>query len=1214
VVCPQCQFSNPPGAGRCTKCNTPLEVESATIFAPLEPPTPGGAEGATIIEPVESVRPSSETMAMAGGSGTGAWSKVADPASSASVAGGQGLLGPGSLLADRYEIIQELGEGGMGAVYKARDTELDRMVALKVIKPELARNAEILQRFKRELILAREVTHRNVIRIFDLGVAGPIKFITMEFLEGHDLKHALGLQKFTHAQSVDIICQVCRGLEAAHAANVIHRDLKPQNIMIDQQGKVLVMDFGLAHSVEERGMTQTGALMGTPDYMSPEQARGEKADARSDIFSLGIIFYQMLTGKLPFESDSLLGTLLARTQQQAKPVREIDPQIPPLLNDIVARCMATNVAERYQTVSELLADLEDWRAGVVGKTIQIPKSPGLRMVAPSTTWKWITLSVGLAFILLVAGWVVIRRLLPSNPSVAQPLSLAILPFRNVKGDPALDWIGVELAAMLRTDVGQSSRLQTVPSNRIDQILHDLQLGPGSSIDPDTIRRIADSTSADRLLSGQFAKFGEQIQVDAILQDLKRQRTFPLKVVAANEKELPKAMEQLATDVQKTLALPSDVIKELQAKTLKPSTKSLQALRYYNEGLQLAHQGKNSDALKSYQTSVHEDPNFALAYARMAQAYSVLGYDNDADQSSRKAVDLSDKLPAQEGFLISAIRAQTGNDNQKAIEAYEDLAKVLPDEPDVQFALAGLYNTVGLFDKARQYYQKLLARDPKYLDAIIGLGGVEVNTANYQAALEDFTRALTVAVQLGNDEQKSYALYDLGVTYGQMNKLDDALSNFRQALEIKRRLGEKRGIALALNGMAPVLDNLGKSQEAMKSFQEAIQLRREMGEKRGLGDTLIDFASFQEERGQYDEALGMLKESLQIQREVGNQAYEALCLNNIGKNYLDKGQYDDALTYYQQSLRLREKLKDPDSTADSANALADAYLKFGQYDQAVTNYLRSLDLYRSCGDKRGAATASYGLGTVFEQQGRLGAALNAQTDALKTIRELKERTYLLAEILNGYSNTLSLLGRGEEARKSLGEALGLARELKNRALEAQNLNLEADTFFYRGDLKTAKARLQLALQAASGITDRRIQLMTKFNLAKVGVAEGRSRDATTGLRDLAGQADTLGMKYLSVECSVYIGEALVSAKDSSRARQELERALGRSEKMGLLALQAKSHFWLAAALRLAGSGGEAEATRHYADAHRILDEIRKEAKTDDLLKRADLSPIYAASAR
>lgn len=181
--------------------------------------------------------------------------------------------------------------------------------------------------------------------------------------------------------------------------------------------------------------------------------------------------------------------------------------------------------------------------------------------------------------------------------------------------------------------------------------------------------------------------------------MKRQRTIPLKVEAPNEKGLPQVIEQLAQEVQRSLALPDDIIKELQAKVLKPSTRSVQALRYYSEGVQLARQGKKLEAVKRFQTATQEEPNFALAYAKLGQGYAMLGYDNDAEQASRKAVDLGEKLPPQEKYLIAAIHAQTINDNQKAIEAYENFAKVLPNDPDVQFALAGLYNNVGSFDKA-----------------------------------------------------------------------------------------------------------------------------------------------------------------------------------------------------------------------------------------------------------------------------------------------------------------------------------------------------------------------------------------------------------------------------------------------------------------------------------------------------------------------------------
>jgi len=218
------------------------------------------------------------------------WSVPATAGSTGVYAASLAALQSGAVLGDRYEIIRQLGQGGMGAVYQARDREVDRMVALKVIRPELAGQPEILQRFKQELILARQVTHRNVIRIFDLGEAGGIKFITMEYIVGRDLRSLLIEKgKLPPAEAVAIIEQVCLALEAAHSEGVVHRDLKPQNIVVSGDGKVCVMDFGIARSIELEGMTRTGGLVGTPEYMSPEQVQGEKADARSDLFTLGII-------------------------------------------------------------------------------------------------------------------------------------------------------------------------------------------------------------------------------------------------------------------------------------------------------------------------------------------------------------------------------------------------------------------------------------------------------------------------------------------------------------------------------------------------------------------------------------------------------------------------------------------------------------------------------------------------------------------------------------------------------------------------------------------------------------------------------------------------------------------------------------------------------------------------------------------------------------
>jgi serine/threonine protein kinase len=278
---------------------------------------------------------------------SGPWPARTTPVPRAQKSQNPSTLQPGTVLGQRYEILQILGEGGMGAVYKARDLELNRMVALKVIRPELAGSQAIIDRFKQELLLATQVTHKNVIRIYDLSEAEGMKFITMEYVEGEDLRTLMQQKtKLAPEEAVEIMLQVCRALEAAHSVGIIHRDLKPQNIMRNKAGRILVMDFGLARTLEGDGMTQTGALVGTMDYMSPEQALGKELDQRSDLFTLGLIFYEILTGKMPYKADSVVASLLKRTQERAAPVSSHDPSIPRPLSNIVSKCMDPDVKLR----------------------------------------------------------------------------------------------------------------------------------------------------------------------------------------------------------------------------------------------------------------------------------------------------------------------------------------------------------------------------------------------------------------------------------------------------------------------------------------------------------------------------------------------------------------------------------------------------------------------------------------------------------------------------------------------------------------------------------------------------------------------------------------------------------------------------------------------------------------------------------------------------
>ena len=1122
------------------------------------------------------------------------------------------MLDAGDVLGGRYEILQLLGEGGMGAVYKARDRELDRPVALKLIRPELASNPSILARFKQELLLSRQVTHKNVIRIFDLGDANGVKFITMEFVEGRDLRSLIQEKnKFSPEEAVEIMQQVCQALEAAHSVGVIHRDLKPQNIMRESSGRILVMDFGLARTVEGDGMTQTGALVGTMEYMSPEQALGKELDQRSDLFATGLILYELLTGKMPFRAESVLASLIKRTQERAIPVSDHDKTIPAALSGVVSKCLERDQNLRYQNAAEMLRDLDSWQGKRAAATLRF--HPNVRPWGQTVPWPLLTV-IATVLVLAIVGYVFRGPLFSrSTGKTAGPaLSLAVMPFQNASGDQAWDWLGPSLADMLSTDVGQSSHLRSVSPDRVQQVFHDLRIAPNSIIDASTLGRVAEFTNADTLVWGQYTKLGDRIRIDATLQDRKHNRTIQVKSEASSQQDLSAAVDRLAGMIRQNLALPSDLVKELQAQSFKPTSSSVDALRDYNEGIQFLRQGNNLGAQKRLLAATNEDPQFAVAYSRLGEAYSALGYDTEAEQSSRRAVELSQSLPLAQRYFIEASLARVTKDNTKAIAAYENLAKSFADNLDVLFALGSLYEDAGNLDKARSYYGKVLQADGKNLDALLAMGRIEIKSGNPQQGLDPLDRARHIAIDLDNQEQQALILQATGIAYKLMNKPVEALRNYQDSMAINQLLGQKRGVAASLVEIAQVQLLLGKPDAALAAYNEALKIRREIGAKKEAGDTLIDLGDFYLERGQSGQALQVFKESLQIQRDAGDETYQGLCLNNIATAYSQMGENEDALTYLQQALQLREKLNVPGDIAETLHNLGETYAALGQYDQAMTSLMRGLDLYRKAGDNPGAAVMSYSMGSVFEYQGRVGPAVGALQDAVKSFRDSGDRSSTMAESLGGLAGALAQAGRGSESPKLLDEAMGLARGLKNDALLATVLNSQGDAFFYQGDVKSAKGSYDQAFRLASHTTDKDALLTSRINLAKVAVADGHSRSAEGDLRKLAQQADSQGRKYISVASTVLLADALIKNKDYSSARQELQRSLGKSEKLGLRLENAQIHYLLGASLRL--SGNTSEAAAQYREALRMFDEIGKEQGAEHLTERSDLKPLYAEAAK
>ncbi len=1168
--CPQCHASNPATAARCLQCDTPIP---GTDVAPKEVEDPSVTLNESFAKDWSAAAGSHEVAA----------------------SDSKGFLKPGALLAGRYETRERLGAGGMGAVYRAKDRELDRFVAIKVIRPDLAEQSDILRRFKQELILARQVTHKNVIRIFDLGEDSGIKFITMEYIEGQNLNSMVQERgKLSYQESVGIIQQVCLALEAAHAEGVVHRDLKPHNIMMDKHGKVVVMDFGIARAAGAAGMTMTGALVGTPEYMSPEQVRGDHVDGQSDLFSLGIISYELLTGNKPYSGGSAESAMFRRTVERARPAMEMDPQVPRYLSEVVAKCLEKDPRDRYQTAREIWDDLEHWKHGASASHWTTFQRAVERKLKP----RFAAIAAGV-LLLATVGSVIVRQRFQARTttrdtasSAALPLqSLAIFPFRNATTDSRLDWLGSSVAQMLTEDVGQSAELRTVSADRASQILQDLRIAPDAGLDSHLVQRLAEYSNAEVIVWGQFAKLGDRLRITATLQNSKDGHTASFHQDAENEKNLFAAVDSLAGEIRSNLSLSSKAIHELETRAIKPSSNSLQALQFYQQGLQAARGGNNLEAAKQFADSTKEDPNFALALSKLGECYAALGQDTDAEVASMKAVDLSQTLglPPQEKFLISASHAKLMKDFPKAISAYEELAKVRPGDTDILFGLGGLYEDSGNFEKAREAYGKVRALDPKRVDALLAQGRVEIKSGNPGNGLDYLSSALNLATQFNRDEQRADIQQAMGVAYQLLNRLPDALRSFEDSLEIKRKLGLK----------SPDL--------ALRGYTEALNLMRETGDKAGTAGAINDLGNLLYDQGNYDKALNLFKEFLRIETELGSEQDQGLALNNIGNIYLAKGDYEDAHTYFEQALQKREKFQVDGDTADTLHNLGETSTNLGLYDQALAQYLRAVELRRKIGDKRGVAIESYSMGTVFGLQGRYGAALDAHRDALKTFQELGEQGFWLAQIQSGYGEVYAQMGKSEEAQKELDAAQGIASGLKNHGLVAKIKGFQGDRYFCRGEFKAARPLYKDAEHEASRTTDQQLALFSSFNLAKLNVEEQGSRAPIIRLESLRESANAAGMKYLSLQCSLYISKALIQTKRYAQAQAELQRALVAGQKMGTDQLVAQCHYLLGQVSSL--TGNQVEFRRQQNEAVRILTSVQQEAHTD-LRGRYDLAPILA----
>ena len=734
--------------------------------------------------------------------------------------GGIGLeqSGPlvlGQAFGGRYHIVRLLGLGGMGAVYQAWDDALAVVVALKVIRPEIAGDPEAAQaierRFKQELLLARQVTHKNVVRIHDLGEIRGIKYITRPFIDGEDLATILERDgPLPFPRVLKIARSFISGLVAAHEAGIVHRDLKPANIMIDAEGEALITDFGIARStgapasapadvMPKHGTnpgsvaahTVLGAVVGTVGYMAPEQAKAQPVDQRADIYSTGLILYDMLGGRVRIErAENAVAELMGRTTAAPPLLRTFNPDVPETIDKIINRCLQPDAAARYQTTAELAADLD--RLDETGK---------MRRISRALTTRLVTTVVSIFIVLITLTWWLARGTPPKVQPA--PVSVLIADFQNTTGEPVFTG-AVEQA--LSISMEGASFISAYSRPKAKQVAE--QLKAGAALDAPMAQLVANREALNFVLAGSIERDGSKYVISARALDVTQQSGEPRvvaqsKITARNRDDVLAATGRLAAALREKLG-DTDVSTEQQKPSETFTAASLDAMRAYARGQDLQVAGKLPDALAAYQEAVSLDQGFGRAYAGMGVIYGNLRQHAKAEESYQQALKHTDRMTEREKYgTLGAYYLQVSHDYDKAVENYEALVTRYPGDRGGHGTLAYAYLNRHEMDKALSEVRKALDLEP---------GNVlqRMNYAMYALYAGEFATAIAESKKI--PDKSDFYPYAL-LTEGRAMAASGDVTSARDAFSQLDALGSD-GASLALIARADLAMYEGRYAQAL----------------------------------------------------------------------------------------------------------------------------------------------------------------------------------------------------------------------------------------------------------------------------------------------------------------------------------------------------------------------------------------------------------------
>ncbi len=1097
-------------------------------------------------------------------------------------------FGAGDVLAARYVVHAFLAQGGMGEVYEVEDRVLRERVALKTVRPEVARDDSAIERFKREIQLARKVTHPNVCRIFDLGQHLPeggrqeVLFLTMELLPGETL--AARLKRggaLAPEEALPIARQVLGGLAAAHEKGIVHRDLKPGNVILTGgKDRAVVTDFGLARAegMEAGHLTLTAAgVLGTPAYLAPEQVQGGDVTPAVDIYAFGIVLYEMLTGKVPFVGDTALSIAVKRLQEAPASPRLHAPGLDPRLEAVILRCLAREPAARYRTALEVdraLAGEEPARpaapaGGAASPEVQAPaQAAAPSAAAPAGPRRRRFAVAALSLVILAAfgvaawrvkGWLAEQsereRLLslPGTAAVVPRRAVAVLGFRNSAQNEEAAWLSGALAEMLSTELAAASDLRVVASENVARTKVELGLSDADTLGPDSLRRLRAALGADYVVAGSYvavpgAGEARPLRLDLRLQDTRAGETRVL-AETGSEAQLFALVARSGERLREALGVAAQ--EAGAARAALPANPL--AARLYSEGLGKLRGFEPLAARDLFEQAVAADPRNPLARSGLAAAWTALGFQARAAAAARTAFELAGPLPQEQRLVVEAQYRETVEQWPRAVEIYRRLWSLYPDNVDYGLRLAA----------------------------------AQVAAGAPQEALATTAALAKLPAPAGADPRIDLAEAAAAGTLGDLRRQQSASA---RAAGKGAETGARLLVAQARLAECRAFRNLGDGDRGAAACEEARTLFAQAGDRAGGAEAVTHAANLRYDRGDLDGARALYEQALSTYRSIGAKAAEAGALNNIAVVLKAQGQGAEAERLYGQVLALARETGNRSAEAYALNNLGAALARRGRLAEAAAMFEQALGLRRALGDRMGEAYALDNQGAMLRKQGRLGRARLLHEQALALRRQAGQR---LGEV--GSLNNLgqALLDQGElaAAESRFRESLALCRKIDSKSAAAYAEFGLAEVLARRGDLAAARRHHEQALDLRERLGERGTAAESRVALAGLlresGEAERAEALARAAAEDFAaeGAAD---------------GRALALAVASGAAAARGDEAAGKellAEAQALLPHNENLRIRLLVLLAAARDGAAARRE----EAARLAEEVRAEAQRAGLLE-------------